>query len=182
MPSKPNKRKVERAEIISISEDGLVQLVEDTMTRILQGFVAPTPGAGAGEDVQRLRVEVEANTTKVRIELTQLVNTMMERMQAEAERRAETMLQRLTRMLKTAPKIDNSKAALLSEAEPTSGRSTQMPNSQRQIQPTRAEYVTLWSSLTRQDTATKKTHLLRSSHGLDNQHVGLGLAGPRNRL
>jgi hypothetical protein len=38
------------------------------MTRILRGFVAPTPVAGAGEDVQRLRVEVEANINRVRIE------------------------------------------------------------------------------------------------------------------
>jgi hypothetical protein len=74
------KRKVERAEITSISEDGLVHLVEDTITRILRGFVAPTPAAGTGEDVQHLRIEVEAKITKVRIELTQLVNTMIERL------------------------------------------------------------------------------------------------------
>ena len=86
-PASPKKRKVEQTDIISIAEDSLVQLVEETMTRILRGFVPPTPITGAREDVQRLRVEVEANITKVRIELTQLVNTMMERMQAEAERR-----------------------------------------------------------------------------------------------
>jgi hypothetical protein len=49
-PASPKKRKAEQADIISIPEDGLVQLVEDTMTRILRGFVAPTPVAGAGED------------------------------------------------------------------------------------------------------------------------------------
>ncbi|GAB7336743.1 hypothetical protein MBLNU13_g10839t1 [Cladosporium sp. NU13] len=108
------------------------------MTRILRGFVAPRPVAGAGEDVQRVRGEVEANITKVRIELTQLVNTMMERMQAEAERRAEMMLQQLTRMLKTAPKNDIGRAAPISESEPTSGRSTRTPSNQGQAQPTRA--------------------------------------------
>jgi hypothetical protein len=126
------------------------------------------PGAGAGEDAQGLRVEVEANITKVRIELTQLVNTMMETMQAEAERRAETMLQKLTRMLRTAPKIDNSKAAL----EPTSGHSTQMSSSQRQIQPTRAaqpswaaiastraQKMAEWTTVTNGKKKTKKHSL-----------------------
>jgi hypothetical protein len=128
-PASPKKRKVERAEIISISKDSLVQLVEDTMTRILRGFVAPTPAAGAGDDVQRLRVEVKANINKIRIELTQLVNTMMERMQTEAERRAEEMLHKLTRMLKIAPKNDISRAAPISEFKPTSGHLTRKSGS-----------------------------------------------------
>jgi hypothetical protein len=171
-PASPKKRKIERAEIISISEDGLVQLVEDTMTRILRGFVPPTPAAGAGEDLQRLRVEVEANTTKVRIELTQLVNTMMERMQAEAERRAETMLQKLTRMLKTTPRDDTGREAPFSKSEPTSERSTQKSGSQEQTQPTRAvqpswaavasagpQKMTGWTTVTNGKKKTKKHSL-----------------------
>lgn len=63
---------------------------------------------------------------------------MMEKMQAEAERRAETMLQKLTRMLKIAPKNDIGRAAPISESEPTSGRSTRMSDSQGQSQATRA--------------------------------------------
>jgi hypothetical protein len=42
-PASPKKRKVDQANIVRISEDGLVQLVEDTMTRILRDFVALTP-------------------------------------------------------------------------------------------------------------------------------------------
>jgi hypothetical protein len=91
-PARPKKRKADQANIIRISEDGLVQLVEDTMTRILRDFVALWPATGSIEEAQALRDEVDANISKVRIELTQLVNTMMERMQAEAERRAEAML------------------------------------------------------------------------------------------
>jgi len=171
-PASPKKRKLERAEIISISEDGLVQLVEDTMARILRGFVAPTPAAGAGEDVQRLRVEVEANITKVRIELTQLVNTMMERMQTEAERRAETMLHKLMQMLKSAPKNDIGSAAPISESEPTSGRSTRKSGSQGQTQPTPAvqpswaaiasagaQKMTGWTTVTNGKKKTKKHSL-----------------------
>jgi hypothetical protein len=91
-PARPKKRKADQANIIRISEDGLVQLVEDTMMRILRDFVALWPATGSIEEAQALRDEVDANISKVRIELTQLVNTMMERMQAEAERRAEAML------------------------------------------------------------------------------------------
>jgi hypothetical protein len=42
-PASPKKRKADQANIIRISEDGLVQLVEDTMTRILRDFVALKP-------------------------------------------------------------------------------------------------------------------------------------------
>jgi hypothetical protein len=95
-PASPKKGKADQADIIRISEDGSVQLVENTMTRILRDFDALTPAANSGEDVRALRGEVKANITKVRIELTQLVDTIMERMQAEADRRADAMLQKLT--------------------------------------------------------------------------------------
>jgi hypothetical protein len=103
-PASPKKRKVDQANIIRISEDGLVQLVENTMTRILRDFVALEPTTGSIGEAQALRGEVEANISKVKIELMQLVNTTMERMQAEAERRAEAMLQKLTQMLGTRTK------------------------------------------------------------------------------
>jgi hypothetical protein len=80
--------------------------------RILRDFDALTPDANSGEDVRSLRGEVEANITKVRIELTQLVNTVMERMQAEAERRADAMLQKLTQTLKFSPKNDIERTVL----------------------------------------------------------------------
>ena len=171
-PASPKKRKVEQTDIISISEDSLVQLVEETMTRILRSFVPPTPITGAGEDVQRLRVEVEANITKVRTELTQLVNTMMERMQMEAERRAEEMLHKLTRILKIAPKNDISRAAPGSKSEPTSGRSLRKSNSQEQTQSRRAvqpswadvastgaQKMTGWTTVSNGKKKTKKHSL-----------------------
>ena len=129
-------------------------------------------GGGAGEDVQSLRVEVEANITKVRIELTQLVNTMMEKMQAEAERRAETMLQKLTRMLKIAPKNDIGRAAPISEPASILGRSTRMTDGQEQTQPTRAaqpswaavastgaQKMTGWTTVSNGKKRTKKHSL-----------------------
>jgi hypothetical protein len=92
-PASPKKRKADQSNIVRISEDGLVQLVENTMTRILRDFVALTPAPSSGKDVQARRDEMDANVSNVRIELTQLVSTMIERVQAEAERRADAMLQ-----------------------------------------------------------------------------------------
>jgi hypothetical protein len=90
---------------------------------------------------------VEANISKVRIELTQLVNTMMERMQAEAERRAEAMLQKLMQMLRIAPRNHVDKVAPVIDTEVTSGRSTRVSGSQGQNQPTRAAQPS-WATVT----------------------------------
>jgi hypothetical protein len=137
-PASSKKRKVDQTNIIRISGDGLVQLVENTMTRILRDFVALKPATGSVEEAQALQDGVEANIFKVRIESTQLVNTMMERMQVEAERRAETRLQKLAQMLKIAPRHHVDRAAPVVEIEVASGRSTRVSGTQGQNQPTRA--------------------------------------------
>jgi hypothetical protein len=149
-PASPKRRKADQANIIRISEDGLVQLVENTMTSISRDFVAlkPTissrdfvalkPTISSIEESQALRGEVEANISKVRIELTQLVNTTMKRMQAEAERRAESMLQKLTQMLRLAPRNHVDRVAPVIDTEVASGRSTRGSGSQGQNQTTRA--------------------------------------------
>jgi hypothetical protein len=176
-PASPKKRKADQANIIRISEDGLVQVVEDTMTKILRDFVALTPAADSGKDVQALRNEVDANISKVRMKLTQLVNTMMERMQAEAERRAETMLQKLTQMLKIAPKTHIDRAAPVVDTEVVLGRWKRASGSQGQNQPIRApqpswatvtgtgaQKLTGWTTVTNGKKKTKK-------HPLDQRRI-----------
>jgi hypothetical protein len=117
------------------------------MTRILRDFDALTPASNSGEDVRAIRGEVETSMTEVRIKLTQLVNTIMERMQAEAERRADAMLQKLTQTLKFAPKNNIERTAYISESGATLGRSTRSPGSQGQNQPTRAAQPS-WAAVT----------------------------------
>lgn len=146
-PASPKKRKADQANTVRVSEDGLVQLVENTMTRILRDFVAVTPAAGSGKDVQALRDEVDANISRVKMEVTQLVNTMMERMQAEAERRADAMLQKLTQMLKIAPKNHIGRAAPVVDAEVASGRLMRASGSQGTNQPMRAAQPS-WAAVT----------------------------------
>jgi hypothetical protein len=137
-PASSKKRKVDQTNNIRISGDGLVQLVENTMTRILRDFAALKPATGSVEEAQALQDGVEANIFKVRIEPTEVVNTMMERMQVEAERRAETRLQKLAQMLKIAPRHHVDRAAPVVEIEVASGRSTRVFGTQGQNQPTRA--------------------------------------------
>jgi hypothetical protein len=176
-PASPKKRKADQASIIRTSEDGLVQLVEDTMTRILRDFVALKPAAGSIEEVQVLRGEVEENTSKVRIELTQLVNTMAKRMQAEAERRAEAMLQKLTQMLRIAPRDHIDKVAPVIGTEAALRRSTRVSGSQGQNKPTRAarpswatvtstgvQKLTGWTTVANGKKKTRK-------HSLDQRHI-----------
>jgi hypothetical protein len=117
------------------------------MTRILRDFVALKPATSSIEEAQALRDEEEANISKVGIELTQLVNTMMERMQAEAERRAEAMLQKLMQMLRIAPRNHVEKVAPVIGTEVASGSSTRMSSSEGQNQPTRAAQPS-WATIT----------------------------------
>jgi hypothetical protein len=176
-PASPKRRKADQANIVRISEDGLVQLVENTMTRILRDFVALKPTISSIGEAQALRGEVEANISIVRIELTQLVNTTMERMQAEAERRAESMLQKLTQMLRLAPRNHVDRVAPVIDTEVASGRSTQGSGSQGQNQTTRArqpswatfagtgaQKTTGWTTVTNGKKRTKK-------HSLDQRRI-----------
>jgi hypothetical protein len=117
------------------------------MTRILRDFVALTPAPSSGKDVQVLRDEMDATVSKVRIELTQLVNTTIERVQAEAERRADAMLQKLTQMLKIAPTNHIDKAAPVVDTGVASGPPTRTPSSQRTNQPMRAAQPS-WAAVT----------------------------------
>jgi hypothetical protein len=146
-PAILKKRKADQANIIKISEDGLVQLVENTITRILRDFVALKPTISSIGEAQALRGEVEGNTSEVKIELTQLVNTTMERMQAEAERRAEAMLQKLTQMLKIAPKTHIDRAAPIVDTESASRLSMRASSSQGQNQTMRAAQP-CWAAVT----------------------------------
>jgi hypothetical protein len=176
-PASLKKRKVDQANIVRISEDGLVQLVEDTMTRILRDLVALKPTTGSIGEAQALRGEVEANISKVKIELTHLINTTMERMQAEAERRAEAMLQKLTQMLRLAPRNHVDRVAPVIDTKVASGRSTRVSGSQGQNQTTRAtqpswaaitgtgaQKTTGWTTVTNGKKRTKK-------HSLDQRRI-----------
>ena len=116
-PVSPKKRKVDQATNLDTHQETLVRLLEDTMARMLRASAASFPAAASLDHAQIIHNEVRNYISEVKIELTQLVNTMMEKMQAEANRRADAMLQTLVQMLKNAPATGDNKAASFVEPD-----------------------------------------------------------------
>jgi hypothetical protein len=98
------------------------------VARILRGFVAPMPTTGSREGVQALWTEMNDNINKLQIGLMQLVNTAMATVQAEADRRADAMFQKLAQMLETAPRNDKTRILLYLGADVTPGSARQSHN------------------------------------------------------
>jgi hypothetical protein len=153
-PASPKKRKVDQETNIRIHENALVKLLEDTMARMLRTSAAPMPVAASVDHAEAMRSEVRDNIKEMKAEVMQLVNTMMETMQAEADRRADAMLQTVMQMLKNAPATQNSKAAPVVETDVTSGHRTRTAASQAQQQPMRPAQPS-WAAVT--GTGTQKT-------------------------
>jgi hypothetical protein len=128
-----------------------VQVIEDAVAKALRGFAAPTAAARSLEDVQSLRVEMEDSMSKVQMQLTQLVtqlvNDAVVKTQAEADRRADAMLQKLVQMLNITPRKDDDKTMPSSRASVEPGRAAQVPSRQGQQQPVRAGQPT-WAEVT----------------------------------
>lgn len=153
-PASPKKRKVDQETNTRIHENALVKLLEDTMARMLRTSAAPMPVAASVDHAEAMRSEVRDNIKEMKAEVMQLVNTMMETMQAEADRRADAMLQTVMQMLKNAPATQNSKAAPVVETDVTSGHRTRTAASQAQQQPMRPAQPS-WAAVT--GTGTQKT-------------------------
>ena len=120
-----------------IHENALVKLLEDTMARMLQASAAPMPAAASLDHAQTIRSEMKESIKEMKVELTQLVSTMMAAMQAEAERRADAMLQAVTQLLKNAPATENNRVAPVVETDATSGPRTRTASIRGQQQPVR---------------------------------------------
>jgi hypothetical protein len=109
-PASPEKRKVDQETYMRIHENALVKSL-DTIARTLRASAAPMTAAASLDHAQAIRSEVRDDVREMKVELMQLVNTMMETMQAEADRRADAMLQTVMQMLKNAPATEDNKVA-----------------------------------------------------------------------
>jgi hypothetical protein len=124
------------------------------MARMLQASAALMPAAASFYQAQAIRSEMEDNISEVKIELMQLVNTMMEKMQAEVDRRADAMLRTLVQMLKDAPATENNKTVPAVETDTILGHRTRVPANRGKQQPMRAAQPS-WAAVT--STGTQKT-------------------------
>jgi hypothetical protein len=129
-PTSPKKRKTHSDEAIKVPQETLVQVIEDAVAKALRGLAAPTATARSLEDVQSLRIEMEDSMSKVQMQLTQLVtqlvNDAVVKTQAEADRRADAMLQKLVQMLNITPRKDDDKTMPSSRASVEPGRAAQV--------------------------------------------------------
>lgn len=153
-PASPKKRKVDQATNLGSPQETLVKLLEETMTRMLQASAAPMPATASFDHARTIHDEVRNYMNEVKIELTQLLTTMMEQMQAEANRRADAMLQTLVRMLKNTPANGNNKAASVVQPGKDQEHKTQEPAGRGHQQPMRAAQPS-WVAVT--GTGTQNT-------------------------
>jgi hypothetical protein len=154
-PTSPKKGKTHSDAAIKVPQETLVQVIEDAVAKALRGFAAPTATARSLEDVQSLRIEMEDSVSKVQMQLTQLVTQLVSnaviKTQAEADRRADAMLQKLVQMLNITPGKDDDKTMPSSRASVEPGRAAQVSSRQGQQQPVRAGQPT-WAEVTAKGT------------------------------
>jgi hypothetical protein len=104
----PKKRKANKDIETSTPEQALTRTIEDAVAKALRDFTAPSTATKSVDDVQSLRDEMKESINRVHTQLTQLVSTIMARVQAEADNRADAMLQKLVYMLNNASRKGDS--------------------------------------------------------------------------
>jgi cation transport regulator ChaB len=77
------------------------------MANACRGFIMPTAISGSVGDIQSLRTEMKEDITRVQTQLTEIFNSAMEQMQAEADRRTAVALERLVQQVQDASKQAN---------------------------------------------------------------------------
>ena len=93
----------------------LLHAMQDMIAEALSGFTGPRAVAGCLHDAHVFRAEIEKKLQNVQLQLTQLVTTAMASMQAEADRRADSMLQSLEQMLAELNEAQRRELARLKE-------------------------------------------------------------------
>lgn len=101
----------------------------------------------------------------------QLVNTTMERMQVEADLRADAMLQTVVQMLKNAPAAESNKAAPIVGTDATSGQRTLTAASPGQHQPSWATVTGTGTQRTSSSTTVTNGKKKVKKHPLDQRRI-----------
>jgi hypothetical protein len=146
-PASPKKRKTDTNSAINVPDEALLQAVEYVVAKAMRRFTEPTASGGSLQDLQSLRSEMNDNINKVHMQLTQLVNTAMMKMQAEVNKRAVEVLPKLEQMHSGTPMQDKGGAVPSFRGNSTPGSATQEPVRQRQDQSKRVAQPT-WAGIT----------------------------------
>lgn len=145
-PASPKKRKASIDLAASTANGALLHTIENAVAKALRSFVMPTTKNSCPEDLQSLRSEMKDNINKAQMQLTQLVKNAMIEMQVEADRRAESMLQRVVQTLDYRQTKTDNGAQLSSAAAAAPRCAMQAPGQQKQHQPAQRPHQT-WATV-----------------------------------
>lgn len=123
----------------SIDAGTLLHAMQDMIAEALSGLNGPRAVAGCSHDVKAIRTEMEKQLQKVEQYLTQLVTTAIACIQAEADRRADAMLQSLQQTLA------NKEKPVASVTTPQSGKRASQEGTTNALN-TRREQIS-WASI-----------------------------------
>lgn len=134
---------------MSIDEDALWQEIEKAVARALQAFVGPDFAKGSFGDVQSLRSEIRAireSVDRTQMQIMEAVSDAVAKMQAEADRRVASILERLTQIPDGAPTQDKGRDTVPSYADERPDRVAPGPVAQNRQKPARATQRT-WANV-----------------------------------
>lgn len=132
-PTCPKKRRTDEGFDASIIDGStLLHAMQDMIAEALSGVDSAGAVAKCSHDVQVLRAEMEKKFQKVELSLTQLVTTAMASIQAEADRRADAMLQSLQQALANKEKPATSVTTPQSETRAPQEGTIETPNARRE--------------------------------------------------
>jgi hypothetical protein len=96
----PKKRKADEDSTVCFPVHELTDEIENAMTRTLRCFATDR----RLEDVQSLRNEMKVNMDQIRVQLSQLIADAVTKVQVEADKRVEAVIQRLKLAFNVTPK------------------------------------------------------------------------------
>lgn len=94
-PRSPKKRRIDEISMISLSAQGVTEMVEWAVDKALRDFASKQTRDILTSSVRNVRDEMEKTVEEMRSHMTQMMGEAMATMRAEAETRANAMLQTL---------------------------------------------------------------------------------------
>lgn len=101
--SSPKKRKADNDVVLYLSDEEFADAFEKIAEKIWKKLSSQTVMNAPADEAHRFREEMQNSIKEVQTHFTQLLSDAVAKVQAEAEKHAEVMLQRVRQSLKNAP-------------------------------------------------------------------------------
>lgn len=124
--SSAKKRKTDDGNLaLYLSDDEFADAFGKIAEKVWQRLVSQQSSKVPEDEAQQLRDEMQSSIKEVQTHLTQLFSDVVLKMQAEAEKRAEAMMQRVMQALEQVPQLISTCATTRSTASPQQESGTQ---------------------------------------------------------